>query len=101
MVFCTADPPTPYGRASEIAFPHQVDLKCNGTDVAANLRGVKNKPGTTKPADITSLLSKKDANRENTVELVYALTNKVSSLSPPQHIARSCLCSIPFLVSDI
>lgn len=76
MVFCAAD--NNGYRPSEIAFPHQVELKCNGEQAQANLRGLKNKPGSTRPADITSLLRKKTPNYRNEVEVVYALTNKVS-----------------------
>jgi E3 SUMO-protein ligase PIAS1 len=76
MVFCAAD----YGlngfSASEIAFPHQVELKVNLDDVKANLRGLKNKPGSTRPADITSFIRKK-SNYPNQVTLTYALTQKV------------------------
>lgn len=75
MVFCTSD--APGYKPSDIAFPHQVELKCNNEDVKANLRGLKNKPGSTRPADITPLLRKKVPNFRNEVELVYALTNKV------------------------
>lgn len=73
MVFCT----TQSSGYSDIAFPHQVELKCNGEDVKANLRGLKNKPGSTRPADITQFIRKKQPAFRNEVELVYALTNKV------------------------
>ncbi|ETN40859.1 uncharacterized protein HMPREF1541_05139 [Cyphellophora europaea CBS 101466] len=74
MVFCTADN-TGY-KASDITFPHQVELKCNGEEVKANLRGLKNKPGSTRPADITQFIRKKQPAFRNEVEMVYALTNK-------------------------
>jgi E3 SUMO-protein ligase PIAS1 len=51
MVFCAADMPA--STPAEISFPHQVELKCNTNEVKANLRGLKNKPGSTRPADIT------------------------------------------------
>ncbi len=93
MVFCTSDPGSSSGRESEIAFPHNVELKCNSDDVKANLRGLKNRPGSTRPADITHLLRKK-ANYPNTVEMVYALTSKVRprgahalSLSTPLYMS--------------
>ena len=77
MVFCTAE--NSGYKASDISFPQQVELKCNGEEVKANLRGLKNKPGSTRPADITNLLRKKNPNAKNELELVYALTNKVST----------------------
>ena len=76
MIFCAAESPSGSLRA-EISFPHQVELKCNDQDVKANLRGLKNKPGSTRPADITSFLKKKIPRFPNNIEMVYALTTKV------------------------
>ncbi|KAH7349511.1 putative SUMO ligase SizA [Plectosphaerella cucumerina] len=73
MVFCAADK---HGT-NDVAFPHQCEIKVNGGEVKANLRGLKNKPGSTKPVDITDLLRLKPANYENRVELTYALTAKI------------------------
>jgi E3 SUMO-protein ligase PIAS1 len=79
MVFCASEAVGSYAReASDIAFPHNVELKCNGDEVKANLRGLKNRAGSTRPADITSMIRKKPANYPNSVEMVYALTTKVS-----------------------
>ncbi|KAL8370463.1 hypothetical protein RB595_000706 [Gaeumannomyces hyphopodioides] len=72
MVFCALG----NTGVQEIAFPHQSELKVNGADVKANLRGLKNKPGSTRPADITSLLRHKPSSYVNTIEFAYALTNK-------------------------
>ena len=77
MVFCAAENHTIQQYPSDIAFPHQVELKCNDQEVKGNLRGLKNKPGSTRPADITSLLKRKIPHYNNTVEMVYALTTKV------------------------
>ena len=89
MVFCASETIGPYSRdASDIAFPHNVELKCNGDEVKANLRGLKNRPGSTRPADITSMMRIKPANYPNSVEMVYALTTKVS-----QHFQLSALIS--------
>ncbi|PGH14430.1 hypothetical protein AJ79_03073 [Helicocarpus griseus UAMH5409] len=58
MVYCAADSGlTPYTKC-DIAFPHQVELKANLDDVKANLRGLKNRPGSTRPADITDRMRK-------------------------------------------
>ncbi|KAL9108933.1 MAG: hypothetical protein Q9227_006329 [Pyrenula ochraceoflavens] len=64
---------------SDIQFPHQVELKVNLDDVKANLRGLKNKPGSTRPADITDQLRKKPG-YVNTVTMTYALTQKDATM---------------------
>lgn len=75
MVYCAADSGLKQFTKSDIAFPHQVELKANLDEVKANLRGLKNKPGTTQPADITNYLRKK-ANYTNNIIMTYALTQK-------------------------
>lgn len=75
MVFCAGDS----NGVQDIAFPHQSEIKVNGNEVKANLRGLKNKPGSTRPVDITSYLRLKNDNR-NLVEFTYALTQKVCFL---------------------
>ncbi|KAM0334097.1 hypothetical protein ACHAQA_001117 [Verticillium albo-atrum] len=72
MVFCAGDK----NGIQDIAFPHQSEVKVNGGEVKANLRGLKNKPGSTRPVDITDALRFKPSNYENNVELIYALTTK-------------------------
>ncbi|KIW71164.1 hypothetical protein, variant [Phialophora macrospora] len=77
MVFCASEPVGHYPTdACDIAFPHTVELKCNGDDVKTNLRGLKNRPGSTRPADVTSMMRTKPANYPNSVEMVYAMTTK-------------------------
>lgn len=75
MVFCAGEA---HGR-QDISFPHQSELKVNGGEIKVNLRGLKNKPGSTRPVDITKELRLKSSTPayENNVELLYALTNKV------------------------
>lgn len=75
MVFGATEGP----GLQDIAFPHQSELKVNGGDFKANLRGLKNKPGSTRPVDITSALRLK-ASYTNNIEFIYALTHKVISL---------------------
>nr|XP_036584865.1 sumo ligase [Colletotrichum truncatum]KAF6794515.1 sumo ligase [Colletotrichum truncatum] len=72
MVFCADNN---NNEPQNIAFPHQSEIKVNGNEVKANLRGLKNKPGSTRPVDITSYLRLKNDNR-NLVEFTYALTQK-------------------------
>lgn len=76
MIYCASDPVSPYSKA-EISFPYQVEIKVNQDEVKANLRGLKNKAGSTRPADITNLLRKRAA-YENSMTVIYALTTKVS-----------------------
>ncbi|KAL8918816.1 MAG: hypothetical protein Q9208_007154 [Pyrenodesmia sp. 3 TL-2023] len=74
MIYCASEPISHFAKV-DIAFPHQVEIKVNLDEVKANLRGLKNKPGSTRPPDITSLLRKR-ANYENSLSLTYALTHK-------------------------
>lgn len=73
MVFCAG------GNVGlqDVAFPYQSELKVNSGDVKANLRGLKNRPATTRPVDITHLLRLRPATYQNVVEFTYALTQKV------------------------
>lgn len=80
MVYCAADNGLNQFSKSDIAFPHQVELKANLDEVKANLRGLKNKPGTTRPADITNYIRKKPGYPNNVV-MTYALTQKVCTFS--------------------
>ena len=77
MIYCASDPLNPY-TLTDIAFPHQVEIKINEDEVKANTRGLKNKPGSTRPADITKLLRIR-ADYSNVMKVTYALTNKVST----------------------
>jgi E3 SUMO-protein ligase PIAS1 len=76
MVYCAADSGLKQYTKSDIAFPHQVELKANLDEVKANLRGLKNRPGTTQPADVTNYMRKKSGYTNNIV-MTYALTQKV------------------------
>lgn len=72
MVFCGSENTGP----QDIQFPHQSEIKVNSEDVKHNLRGLKNKPGSTHPVDITHYLRLKQSNYTNNIEFTYALTNK-------------------------
>ncbi|EGP84926.1 uncharacterized protein MYCGRDRAFT_23060, partial [Zymoseptoria tritici IPO323] len=53
MLFCgMSGNMSPYVSV-DVAFPNQLEVKINGDDVKHNFKGLKNKPGTTKPTDIT------------------------------------------------
>ncbi|EPE07222.1 miz zinc finger protein [Ophiostoma piceae UAMH 11346] len=72
MVFCAGSNQGP----QDISFPYQCEIKLNTGEVKANLRGLKNKPGSTRPADITEYLRLKPSTYINTLEFTYALTTK-------------------------
>ncbi|KAK8021237.1 SUMO ligase SizA [Apiospora arundinis] len=72
MVFCAAEDQ----GLQEVAFPHQSELKVNGGEIKANLRGLKGKPGSTRPVDITSSLRLDKHSYVNNIEFTYALTQK-------------------------
>lgn len=93
MVFCAAESFDSAWKPVDIAFPHHAELRCNQEDVKSNLKGLKNKPGSTRPVDITPFLRKR-AGFPNNIELVYALTNKVRPFTPcPLLVSSSCIAS--------
>jgi len=73
MIFCAAAST----GVQDIAFPHQCEIKVNGGELKANIRGLKGKPGSTRPVDITHLLRLKPSTYSNRLEFMYALTSKV------------------------
>lgn len=73
MVFCADNLSGP----QNITFPHSSEIKVNGGEVRANLRGLKKKPGSTRPVDITEYLRLRGS-YVNNVDFTYALTTKVS-----------------------
>jgi E3 SUMO-protein ligase PIAS1 len=65
----------------DIAFPQQSDVRVDHAEVKGlSMRGLKNKPGTTRPADITEALLARGV-YDKSVEFVYALTNEVYFLA--------------------
>lgn len=76
MVYCASEPVSLVSKV-DISFPNQVEIKINGDEVRSNMRGLKNKPGSTRPADITHLIRKR-CGYENSMTVTYALTSKVS-----------------------
>ena len=97
MVYCALESSAPVNK-SHITFPHQIEIKINGDEVKANLRGLKNKPGSTRPADITKLLRVK-AGYENTMLITWALTTKVSVLGLNVTALKSTTCFTGVLYS--
>ncbi|CAF9943477.1 MAG: SUMO ligase siz1 [Alectoria fallacina] len=74
MIYCASDPMSPFSKV-DIEFPYQLEIKINQDEVKSNFRGLKNKPGTTRPADITTMLRPKSG-YDNHMEVTYALTKK-------------------------
>ena len=62
-------------QQAHVSFPNQVELKVNDHEIKSNFKGLKNKPGSTKPADITSFVQKREP-KPNSIHLTYALTTK-------------------------
>src|ERR1700721_950687 len=63
----------------DVGFPYQSEIKVNGGEVKANLRGLKNRPGSTRPVDITDSLRLRQTAYANNIEMTYALTQKAGS----------------------
>lgn len=77
MLYCaTTSTLGPYAFNVDIAFPSQIEVKINGEEVRKSFKGLKNKPGTTKPVDITDLI-RKVPNYQNIIHVTYALTKEV------------------------
>ncbi|KAK9250300.1 PINIT domain-containing protein [Lipomyces tetrasporus] len=72
-------------RQATIQFPQSMEIRVNGKVVQVNLRGLKNKPGTAKPADLTDYMAK-DTMTRNVVEVVYAYTRQRYTVT--LHLAR-------------
>lgn len=92
LLFSALEQPlAPYSRL-DIAFPSQIEVKVNDEEVKANYKGLKNKPGSTRPADITSFVRTKVANQRNSLLITYALTQKASQPEVSFHSAPlSCV----------
>ncbi|KAI9284974.1 PINIT domain-containing protein [Umbelopsis sp. AD052] len=72
--FCTAADSFNSKLPALMEYPPICELKVNGQIVGGSLRGLKNKPGTVNPPNITPLVQLSQA--RNHVELVYANTQK-------------------------
>lgn len=78
LLFSAMEQPlAPYTRL-DVAFPGQIEVRINGDEVKANYKGLKNKPGSTRPADITDYVRISPANYRNNLVITYALTQKAS-----------------------
>lgn len=75
MVYCGVNTGINTYSAIDIAFPNQIEVKVNNEDVKSNFKGLKNTPGSTKPAEITQYI-RKLAGYANQISICYALTQK-------------------------
>ncbi|EME43250.1 hypothetical protein DOTSEDRAFT_45227 [Dothistroma septosporum NZE10] len=75
MLYCGLSSGMNQWTTVDVAFPNQLEVKINDDDVRANFKGLKNKPGSTKPADITDKV-RKNAGYPNRLAITYALTTK-------------------------
>ncbi|KAF2637788.1 E3 SUMO-protein ligase PIAS1 [Massarina eburnea CBS 473.64] len=78
LLFSCIDQPLAQYTRADVAFPSQIEVRVNGGEVRANFKGLKNKPGSTRPADITPLVRTQPVNYRNTLLITYALTQKES-----------------------
>ncbi|KAF9159375.1 SUMO ligase siz1 [Actinomortierella ambigua] len=75
MIFCGwAD--TPPGQQILMEFPSVCEVKVNQRNLEANLRGMKNKPGTVAPGNITRLC-RLEPTGFNRIDFVYVNTTKL------------------------
>jgi E3 SUMO-protein ligase PIAS1 len=78
LLFGATEQPLAAFTRLDITFPSQIEVRINGDEVKANYKGLKNKPGSTRPADITSQVRISPANYRNNLVVTYALTQKAS-----------------------
>lgn len=78
LLFSALEQPLSGFALHDIAFPSQIEVKINGGEVKANYKGLKNKPGSTRPADITEYVRITPPDYKNVVQITYALTQKAS-----------------------
>lgn len=77
MLYCALGPASAYMQINmDVAFPAQIEVRLNGDEVKSNYRGLKNKAGTTKPADLTDQM-RKNQGYNNILSITYALTTRV------------------------
>jgi E3 SUMO-protein ligase PIAS1 len=80
LLFSALEAPLPPYARTDITFPAQIEVRINGDEVKANYKGLKNKPGSTRPADITDFVRITPANYRNNLVVTYALTHKKYNL---------------------
>ncbi|ODV71838.1 SUMO ligase SIZ1, partial [Cyberlindnera jadinii NRRL Y-1542] len=69
VLYCGVYDKTKSSKNVNIEFPHPVDITLNGVKIKDNVKGIKNKPGTAKPADLTP-----NVRASNHLEIAYTQT---------------------------
>lgn len=74
-----------------IEFPPTCEVRVNANLLSANLKGIKKKPGTAPPADISKVV-KMAAGSPNRVEMIYVNSQTGGAASPPKaRRSRNCV----------
>ncbi|AMD22509.1 HHL261Cp [Eremothecium sinecaudum] len=91
-LFCGA---ISHGNRVHVQFPHPNEIKLNDNLIKDNVRGLKNKVGTAKPADLTKFVRH---DKDNYLQLVYAFTKEdylvylyLVTLNSPEKILEGIL----------
>jgi E3 SUMO-protein ligase PIAS1 len=79
VLFCTMTDRIHFNNCV-VEFPTHAEIRCNGSIVTANLRGIKNKPGTINPPDLT----------QHAI-LMAGVTNKIDVTFAESKVAYSVL----------
>ncbi|KLO17060.1 hypothetical protein SCHPADRAFT_822182 [Schizopora paradoxa] len=91
-LFCTTStfytPPSPnsfrtVNQPCPIEFPATCEVRINNVALTANLKGIKKKPGTAPPANITSD-TRKIAGSPNRIDIVYVNSSQGPQPPPPK-----------------
>ncbi|QLQ78277.1 hypothetical protein HG537_0A05240 [Torulaspora globosa] len=95
-LLCGAYGNAPSAAGEYIQFPHPNEIRFNNVPVKDNVRGLKNKPGTAKPADLTPYL--RPFPQQNVLEVVYAFTKSeyciycyIVEVVTPEHLLEEVL----------
>lgn len=89
MLYCGENSHSHRSSATDISFPLNIEIKINDQEIRTNTKGVKGKPGSTRPVDITPFLRRHGAT--NIVSVTYALTTKVRHFATAGIIFHSFL----------
>jgi E3 SUMO-protein ligase PIAS1 len=80
LLFCGERPST-LGTTVDVAFPQQVEIRIGSQEVKANTRGIKKKPGSTNPVDITGFMRTRSPQSASKVDITYACTDKIYDIA--------------------
>ena len=75
-----------------IEFPPTCEVRVNGTAIPANLKGLKKKPGTAPPADLSTTIRISPV--QNRVELVYVNSQQPTTPKVCIHVMVATLVNI-------